>query len=186
MFRPTTTLDRAFAIGIIGKGLNGVLEVIGGLLLLLVPPANIHRVVAALTQGELSEDPHDLIATHLLHTADGLTAHAALFGATYLLVHGIVKVVLVAALLRDKLWAYPWMIAVLGIFIVYQLYRIALQPTGGLIALTVFDLLIVTLTWREFREQRRRRRVLTATAPRLQEPPPASASLPPDGAMEPR
>jgi uncharacterized membrane protein len=186
MFRPITPLDRAFAIGIIGKGLNGVFEVIGGLLLLLVPPANIHRVVVALTQGELSEDPHDLIATHLLHTADGLTAHAALFGATYLLVHGLVKVVLVAALLRDKLWAYPWMIAVLGIFIVYQLYRIALQPTGGLIALTVFDLLIVTLTWREFRAQRRRRRVLAATAPRSVKPRPASASLPSDEAMEPR
>jgi uncharacterized membrane protein len=58
----------------------------------------------------------------------------------------LVKVVLVAALLRDKLWAYPWMIGVLGVFVAFQLYRIALNPTGGLIALTVFDALIVALT----------------------------------------
>jgi len=67
-----------------------------------------------------------------------------------------VKVVLVVALLRDKLWAYPWMIGVLAVFIAYQLYRIALEPTAGLIALTAFDLLIVLLTWREMRQHRRR------------------------------
>ena len=43
---------------------------------------------------------------------------------------------LVVALLLNKLWAYPWMIAVLLLFIGYQLYRIALDPTAGLVALT--------------------------------------------------
>jgi uncharacterized membrane protein len=69
--------------------------------------------------------------------------------------HGTVKVVLVIALLLNKLWAYPWMIIVLVLFIGYQLYRIVLHPTAGLIALTVFDVLIVALTWREYRQQRR-------------------------------
>ena len=109
----------------------------GGLLLLFVGPGSIHHLVAALTQGELSEDPNDVIARYLLHTADGLTGSAVLFGAVYLLLHGAVKVVLVIALLLNKLWAYPCMIVVLLIFIGYQLYRIALQPSVGLVALTV-------------------------------------------------
>ena len=66
------------------------------------------------------------------------------------------KIVLVTALLKNKLWAYPWMIAFLGIFIVYQLYRIALTPTIWLITLTVFDGLVVWLTYREYRKQRTR------------------------------
>lgn len=165
MFRPTNWLDRVFAVGIIGKGLNGLAELVGGFLLLVVSPERIHRVVATLTQGELSEDPRDFIATRLLHTASGLTGAATRFGAVYLLAHGAVKVVLVVALLRDKLWAYPWMIGVLGVFIGYQLYRIALQPTAGLIALTVFDLVIVVLTWREMRQQHRRRRSQPAERP---------------------
>jgi uncharacterized membrane protein len=78
-----------------------------------------------------------------------------IFGAVYLLLHGSVKVVLVSALLLNKLWAYPCMITVLLIFIGYQLYRIVLHPGAGLIALTVFDALIVILTWREYRRQRR-------------------------------
>jgi uncharacterized membrane protein len=67
-FRPRDLLDQTFEVGIILKGLDGVLEVIGGLLLLVVSPAAINRVVTSLTQHELSEDPHDFLATHLLRT----------------------------------------------------------------------------------------------------------------------
>ena len=155
MFTPKDWLDRIFEIGIIGKGLNGAAELLGGLLLLLVTPDRIRHFAAALTQGELSEDPHDFVARYLLHTANGLTGSAVIFGAIYLLVHGAVKVVLVIALLLNKLWAYPWMIIVLLIFIGYQVYRIALQPSAGLIVLTIFDAMIVALTWREYRRQRR-------------------------------
>jgi uncharacterized membrane protein len=165
MFKPQNWLDRAFEIGIIGKGLNGAAELIGGILLLFSTPDKIHQLVAALTLGELSEDPHDFVATHLLHTASGLTGKALLFGAIYLLAHGIVKVVLVTALLLNKLWAYPWMIIVLILFIGYQLYRIALHPTVGMVALTIFDLVIVVLTWREYRQQRRARNEQAVTVP---------------------
>jgi uncharacterized membrane protein len=154
MFKPTDWLDRVFEIGIIAKGLDGVVELVGGLLLLFVNPGGIHHLAAVITQGELSEDPHDVIAHYILHTANGLTGSAIFFGAIYLLAHGAVKVVLVIALLLNKLWAYPCLIVVLLIFIGYQLYRIALDPSAGLIALTVFDAVIVTLTWREYRRQR--------------------------------
>lgn len=74
----------------------------------------------ALTREELSEDPGDFIASHLLHTTNGLTGDAVLFGAAYLLAHGIVKLVLVTAVLLNELWAYPWMIVVRSLFIAYQ------------------------------------------------------------------
>jgi uncharacterized membrane protein len=151
--RPRDLLDQTFEVGIILKGLDGVLEVIGGLLLLVVSPATIDRVVTSLTQHELSEDPHDFLATHLLKTAHGLTGSALLFGAVYLLAHGVVKVILVGALLKNQLWAYPWMIVFLGVFIVYQVYRLSFQPSVGLAVLTIFDAVIGWLTYREYRKQ---------------------------------
>jgi uncharacterized membrane protein len=154
VFKPKDWLDRVFEVGIIGKGLNGVAELIGGVLLLFVSPESIHRWARALTQSELSDDPHDVIALYVLHTANGLTGNAVLFGGIYLLVHGAVKVTLVTALLLDKVWAYPWMIVVLLGFIGYQLYRIVLNQPIALIALTVFDILIVALTWREYGRHR--------------------------------
>ncbi|GAA3602819.1 DUF2127 domain-containing protein [Microlunatus ginsengisoli] len=164
-FRPHDWLDRFFEIAIIAKGVNGVAELIGGLLLLFVSPSRIQALAGAVTQGELSEDPHDFIATHLLHTTSGLTGDAVLFGAVYLMIHGLIKIVLVLALLLNKLWAYPWMIGVLIVFIGYQLYRIALHPTTGLIALTAFDAVILVLTCREYARQRAARELTAAAEP---------------------
>jgi uncharacterized membrane protein len=152
-FKPRDVLDRTFEIGIILKGLDGVLETIGGILLLAISPSQINTIAATLTQHELSEDPHDWIATHVLHYAHGLTGATVTFAAIYLLAHGLVKVVLVGALLRNKRWAYPWMIAVLLAFIIYQLYLIVVKPGAGLVALTLFDAAVAWLTWREWRKQ---------------------------------
>jgi uncharacterized membrane protein len=91
-----------------------------------------------------------LIATHLVSAARSLDTHALLFATIYLAVHGLVKVVLVLAILRDKFWAYPWMIATLIAFIGYQVYEMLVNPTVGLLALTIFDALIVWLTWHEY------------------------------------
>jgi uncharacterized membrane protein len=148
-------LDKTFKIGLVLKGLDGVLEVIGGILLLFLSPHAIEHIVRMLTAHELREDPHDLIARYLLHTTAHLHHGTTLFGAIYLLSHGIAKVVLVALVLKDKLWAYPWLIGLLLAFIAYQLYQItAVHFSVGLTLLTVFDAILVWLTWREYRAKR--------------------------------
>ena len=159
-------LDRTFKIGMVLKGADGLLEVVGGLLLLFLAPASIEHIVRTLTAHELSQDPHDPIASHLLHSVTHLSRSTTLFGAIYLLSHGASKVVLVALVLRDKLWAYPWMIVLLVAFIAYQLYRItAVHFSAGLIALTVFDALLVWLTWREYRAKHQLRRATNTSPP---------------------
>src|SRR5262249_44637344 len=81
-------LDKTFKVGLVLKGLDGVLEVAGGILLLFLTPQAIQHVVRMLTAHELSEDPHDLVARYLLHTASHLNHGTTLFGAIYLLIHG--------------------------------------------------------------------------------------------------
>jgi uncharacterized membrane protein len=150
-------LDKTFKIGLVLKGLDGILEIAGGILLLLLSPHAIDHLARALTAHELSEDPHDLIARYLLHTTAHLNHGTTVFGAIYLLSHGIAKIVLVALVLRGKLWAYPWLIALLLAFIGYQLYRItAVHFSIALTALTVFDAFLVWLTWREYQSKRAR------------------------------
>jgi uncharacterized membrane protein len=149
-------LDRVFDVSITLKGLDGVLEVIGGVLLLFLTPHRLNAIVAFLTQHELSEDPRDFLATHLLFYAQRYTASTSLFLAAYLFSHGIIKIILVVALLQQRLWAYPLAIVVLGLFIVYQIYRLALQVSFGLLALTLFDIFIVGLTALEYRKHRAR------------------------------
>ncbi|MGA3150469.1 MAG: DUF2127 domain-containing protein [Candidatus Saccharimonadales bacterium] len=147
---PKTATDKAFRIGLYLKGLDGLLEALGGILLLLITPDEINRWAARLTQGELSEDPHDFIANHILKTAHGLSGTSLTFGAAYLLSHGIVKLVLVVEVLRNHLWAYVALITVTSLFVVYQVYRISYKFSVGLIALTIFDLIIIYLTGKEY------------------------------------
>jgi uncharacterized membrane protein len=147
-------LDRTFKVSISLKGIDGVLEIIGGLVLLFIAPATLQHWARSLTAHELAQDPHDFIANHLLHSASQLSRSTTLFGAVYLLSHGIAKVVLVVALLRNQLWAYPWMIALLGAFIVYQLYRLSYGFSVGLTLLTLFDGFVLWLTVLEYRRRR--------------------------------
>lgn len=58
-------------------------------------------------------------------------------------------------MLRNQLWAYPWLIRFLIAFIVYQIYELFISFSRGLIGLTVFDAFIVVLTWREYQLHRR-------------------------------
>lgn len=155
--KSTRALDRTFKVSIALKGIDGALEIIGGAALLFVAPATLQQWARTLTAHELAQDPHDFIAHHLLHSASQLSHSTTLFGAIYLLSHGLAKVVLVIALLREQLWAYPSMIALLGVFIIYQLYRLTYRVTIGLTVLTLFDAFVVWLTIREYTLERRRR-----------------------------
>jgi uncharacterized membrane protein len=149
-------LDRTFKISVALKGLDGAIETIGGLVLLLVGPDTISRLVRTLTEWELSRDPHDLVARHLLHSVGHLTRGKSIYAGVYLLSHGLAKVVLVVAVLREQLWAYPGMIVLLLAFIVYQVYKLAIHLTIGLTLLTLFDAFVVWLTWREYKSRRGR------------------------------
>ncbi len=155
-FKPTTVLDKFYEIGIIVKGVDGVLELLGGVLLLTLSQETILNITHALTRTELSEDPHSFIATHVLHAGNSLAHGHAGFAALFLLTHGAVKVGLVIALLLQKLWAYPWALGALGLFLVYQLYLLVARPTFGLGLLTILDIFIIWLVWREWQQQRTR------------------------------
>src|SRR5665213_1522051 len=72
---PTTKinwLEDSFQVGVILKGVDGVLEIIGGLILLFVGPTGVSHFITTITQYELSRDPHDFIATHILNTTQHL------------------------------------------------------------------------------------------------------------------
>ena len=149
-------IELYFRLSVLLKGAHSVLEIIGGLLLFVVSPDVIGKFLVWITQDELLEDSHDFIANYLLHFSKELTISSLLFGAVYLLSHGVVKFVLLAALLKNKLWAYPLSIIVFATFILYQIYRFTFTHSLGLIALTIFDLVLIWLVWEEYKIVRRR------------------------------
>ena len=141
---------RLFLLSVWSKGIAGLIETIGGLLLLVIPQAALKAFVIFLTAPELAEDPADRVASLLRYMIRQLGADTKLFASAYLIVHGLIKVFLVAGLLRRRLWSYPISLWFLAGFIAYQAYRFFLTHSLWMIALTVVDLIVAFLIWREY------------------------------------
>jgi uncharacterized membrane protein len=143
-------IHQIFTASILLKGAHALIEIVGGTALAIISTDSIVRIVNAVTQTELIQDPHDFVATHLLAMARDFSVQTKSFYAFYLVSHGAIKVGLVIGLLRNKLWAYPASLVVLGLFIAYQAYRFSYTHGAGLIVLTIFDLIVMLLIWHEY------------------------------------
>jgi uncharacterized membrane protein len=122
--------------------------------LLLVSTDSLQRLARWLTYRELLEDPRDLVAGYILRVTENLSLNSKQAAAYFLLSHGVIKLVLVLAVLRGYGWGYPAFMAALTILIGYQSYQLALGFSVGLFALTVLDVAVLWLTWHEYRLRR--------------------------------
>ena len=141
----------AFVISLFLKGLLALGQIVGGILAFFVSREFLLKAASVLTQEELAEDPRDLVANFLVHSAQGLSISTQRFMALYLLTHGTIKLWLIMGLLREKLWYYPTGIVIFGLFIVYQLYRFSFTHSPWLLLITAVDVIVIALTWHEYK-----------------------------------
>ena len=146
-------LHRFFELGILIKAIDGGLELVGGLLLVFLSPAAINRVVFFFVEGELKEDPTDLVANLLVHTTRS-AIEVRVPASVFLIIHGIVKLVLVGGLATNRRWSYPAAILVFAGFTIYQLYQLGQQYSLFLETVTVLDAIVILLVIAEYRHMR--------------------------------
>jgi uncharacterized membrane protein len=147
-------LHESFRAGITLKGIDGILEAIGGIVLWSIKPSDLNRIALKFLEIDLPFDRHEFITTHLYRATEHLAYGGKHFASLYLLAHGLIKAVLVTALWFDALWAYPLTMVVFGLFCIFQVHRFLHTHSVVLLLLTLFDLLIVWLTWREYQDQK--------------------------------
>lgn len=140
--RPTVRhlLDLLFLVGVVVKGLNGVAELAGGVAAAILPA----DTSVSIAHGHVHEHDVPLLVV-------------------FLLVHGIVKVAIVVALIVGALRVYPWAIGALAVLTILQIVDLVLRPSLGIVLLTILDLLVIALTWREWRAHRSLRQTFAAT-----------------------
>jgi uncharacterized membrane protein len=144
----------AFKLLIAMKGLNGTLELVGGAALLLLQTGAITAWVQILTKHELSEDPHDLLARLLTHSAMSFGHDRQMFVAGYLLFHGIAKTFLVTLLVLGKTWAYPIAMVFLLSFVALAALRLSHVWSWPLAGFLVLDLATTWLTAKVWKKKR--------------------------------
>ncbi len=155
LFKASKPIDIVFLASLTVKGLDGLVELVGGVLLLIFKQPQILHSVTIITSNELLEDPHDFIANLLIHTAGGLTDAMRYFVAIYLLVHAAVKLISVIGIILNKMWAYPFALITLGLLTVYQIYQVFfVQASPFMVLLTIFDIFVLWMIWYEYRARR--------------------------------
>lgn len=156
--RGRSFLHESFEVGIALKGFDGLLEFLGGVIILLMKPAEMNDLVRNMCEHLLARAPHSAVAIHMFNASQNMTDSSAQFAALYLISHGLVKALLVTCIWLGKLWAYPLTIGVFSAFAAYQVFRFTHTHSWALVILTIFDVLIILLTWNEYRHQKEMRK----------------------------
>jgi uncharacterized membrane protein len=152
-FKPQNLFDKVFEYGILIKGIDGLIELLTAISLIFISPIRIQGWVVLATHRQLAHDPDDFIANFLIHASHQFTNSARLFFIVYLSVHAAIKLISVIGILRNKMWAYPFSLITLGALTLYQIYDIIFGAGSILvILLTIFDVLILALIWREYQK----------------------------------
>jgi uncharacterized membrane protein len=144
-------LHLVFEASLVLKAVFAVAEILAGIGAYFVTQQFLFRLVERMTREERLEDPRDFIANYLFQSAQHFSVSTRRFTAVYLLSHGVIKLWLIIGLLRQRLWYYPVAIAIFSLFIAYQLYRYSLTHSLWLLLITVVDVVVIVLTWHEYR-----------------------------------
>ena len=137
-----------FDVAVAIKVANGVLETVAGLFL-IVKPGWIGPHAAKWTYA-LFHDPDNWAVLSVARWGAGLSTDTEHFASIYLIAHGVAKIFIGWALLREKLWAFPVALVAFGLLIVFQLDRLWHTHSVTLAALIVVDLAVCYLIWREY------------------------------------
>ncbi len=139
-----------FKISVIIKGLISFAEIVAGSISFFIPPSFITTTALFITQHAFPTNPNNPLAVYFLSEANHFSSGTAAFVGLYLLSRGLIKLVLIIALLRNQLWAYPVSLVVLALFVLYQVYQIITTHSPIVVAITLFDLVVMYFIWREY------------------------------------
>lgn len=152
-----------FRIGMVWRIFYGSVRLIVGIFFLRIVGTPLVDVFYQVMRREHLEDPTDL----LIQVAGPALQHAPLtvtyFLAGYLIFWGVIDVVLSISLIKEKTWAFPISMYLIGIFVVYEFYRFLHTHSLILLGVIAVDVVLFYLIRREYRVLRSKQHLSTFT-----------------------
>ncbi|MEP7233847.1 MAG: DUF2127 domain-containing protein [Ignavibacteriota bacterium] len=145
-------VHRAFWLSLFIKGLDGALQLLGGIAVLVVAPGTLGKTYRYFTRFLVGNRTHNPEADFIREAAHSFHMSVAWLIAIYLLVNGIIKVLLVYGLLKEKMWVFPAALAGFSIFFSLEVWRLSIHFYWGIVifmAISVFVITMVILEWRK-------------------------------------
>ncbi|MFH0869882.1 MAG: DUF2127 domain-containing protein [archaeon] len=145
------TLHNLFLIGLVIKGIDGILELIGGIALAFARTDAMASLVQRIFHHELLHDPTDIFANYFINASEHMSLSIMSFASIYLIAHGLIKLGLFSGLWYKKVWVYPLAGIVLSLLVAYQLIRFFGTHSVMLLSLTLVDIMIIILLRFEYK-----------------------------------
>jgi uncharacterized membrane protein len=150
-----STMDYRIArILVYFKGIFGIIELIIGIGLLLAGPKALNKYMLWLVEFEPFDKPSKVMDSTTQFIANHVLGSMHMLIALYMIVHGLVFIAVVIALVHKRLWAFPTAGIILTLFIIYQIYRLALAFSLILLIFTLIDIVIIFFLRYEYRRTR--------------------------------
>jgi len=145
-------IDKIFDLGILAKFFIGVFELLAGVVYLISGQAIMNSFIIFLAQQEVADDPDNFIVNYLTKIANNFSVGTHFYAIFYLVFHGLINILLVIALAKNKIWAYPVAAVGFGAFIIYQSFQYLYTHSLILLILTIFDILVVAVILLEYKK----------------------------------
>jgi uncharacterized membrane protein len=157
-FHETAAFQTVYKVGIGIKGFDGLVELVAGLAL-LISPALVHNALTGIVKmlGQHDGRVFQFITEYVARLNDDFTKTGLTFLIIFLISHGLIKLALVYALLKEIVKAYPYALVILALFLIYQLYVFIIHPTIGMALFTILDVIIIWLVGGEYKDLRNKK-----------------------------
>lgn len=139
-----------FWVSVVLKGLISVAEVAGGIVILFIPTDILTALAQSFFDTGILGDPNGFLAMRFMQTLGEFTSATQTFVAIYLLVRGLIKSLVLGAVISNKLWAYPASLMVLGALVAFQAYQILSTHSLVVTCITIFDLVVMYFVYCEY------------------------------------
>lgn len=153
-----TILNIGFYGGLSLKAINAVIEIIGGLIMLMVSLDWLNTMIKVIALPELREDSQDIIMNYLITLSQNFSITAMHSVAIYMLFHGLTKVIAVWLLWQKKMWAYLPVVGVFILFISYECYSFLHSYSPIMLGIIIIDIAIVVVVMLEYRHLKMEKR----------------------------
>ncbi|MBI2743904.1 MAG: DUF2127 domain-containing protein [Chlamydiales bacterium] len=146
-----------FNLAIILKGIDGLLEFVGGLFFVFLKKQGVLDSISKVLHYNLFKISNESVLDFVDYMSQMLSTSTFIFISAILIGNGVVKMLVSVGLLLRKFLAFIVAIVFLMLLLVYQIVECFYTPSLVLDMFTLFEALVIYVIWREYRYLKRTR-----------------------------
>ena len=141
-----------FAFAMWWRIIYGTLRTLLGLGLLNLVGTPLTTLLERVMRHELMDDPGDTLFNTIHHLLQLHPFTITYFLSAYMIFWGVTDVFLSVALLKQKLWAFPTSLALIAVFMIYEIYRFTDTHSLILLGIIGVDIFIFFAIRHEYKQ----------------------------------